>query len=65
MSPDFRKLAASLVTQMVRLVDDLLDVSRITRNKLELKKQWVTLDLIGHEPGNDARAHGQQHTHSS
>jgi PAS domain S-box-containing protein len=33
------------VTQLVRLVDDLLDVSRITRNKLELRRE--TLDLGG------------------
>jgi PAS domain S-box-containing protein len=29
------------VAQMVRLIDDLLDLSRITRNKLELRKEWV------------------------
>ncbi len=29
--------------QMVRLVDDLLDISRITRNKLELRKARVDL----------------------
>ncbi|MFO0929312.1 MAG: PAS domain S-box protein [Gemmataceae bacterium] len=31
------------VGQMARLLDDLLDVSRITRNKLELRKERVTL----------------------
>jgi PAS domain S-box-containing protein len=31
------------VAQMVRLVDDLLDVSRITRDKLELKKEDLHL----------------------
>lgn len=35
------------VSHMVRLIDDLLDVSRITRGKLELKKAPVTLgDII-------------------
>jgi len=29
------------VQQMVRLIDDLLDVSRITRNKLELRRETV------------------------
>ena len=29
------------VRQMVRLIDDLMDVSRITRNKLELRKELV------------------------
>jgi PAS domain S-box-containing protein len=34
------------LTQMVRLVDDLLDVSRITRNKLSLQRQPVDLESI-------------------
>jgi PAS domain S-box-containing protein len=32
--------------QMVRLIDDLLDVSRITRSKLELRKERVELDTV-------------------
>ncbi len=32
--------------QMVRLVDDLLDVSRITRNKLDLRKERVDLATV-------------------
>ena len=31
---------------MVRLVDDLLDVSRITRNKIELRKERVELATV-------------------
>jgi PAS domain S-box-containing protein len=34
------------VQQMVRLVDDLLDVSRISRNNLELRREWVELAAI-------------------
>ncbi len=34
------------LSQMVRLVDDLLDVSRITRNKLELRRERVNLAEI-------------------
>jgi PAS domain S-box-containing protein len=34
------------VQQMVRLVDDLLDVSRISRNKLELRREWVELAAV-------------------
>jgi signal transduction histidine kinase/ActR/RegA family two-component response regulator len=32
--------------QMVRLIDDLLDVSRISRDKLELRKGWVELATV-------------------
>lgn len=32
--------------QLVRLIDDLLDVSRITRNKLELRKERVELERV-------------------
>jgi PAS domain S-box-containing protein len=32
--------------QMVRLIDDLMDVSRITRGKLELRKRPVALDEV-------------------
>ncbi len=35
--------------QMVRLVDDLLDIGRITRDKLELRKQRVELASIIHQ----------------
>ena len=34
------------VGHMVRLIDDLLDVSRITRGKLELKRAHVTLNSV-------------------
>src|SRR5437764_15045459 len=34
------------LAQMVRLVDDLLDVSRITRNKLELRRERVDLASV-------------------
>ena len=34
------------VSHLVRLIDDLLDVSRITRGRLELRKQKVLLSLL-------------------
>src|SRR5947209_376003 len=34
--------------QIVRLVDDLLDVSRISTGKLELRKERVTLATVVH-----------------
>jgi PAS domain S-box-containing protein len=36
------------VDHMVRLTDDLLDVSRITRNRLELRRKPVDLSVIVH-----------------
>ena len=41
-----RSMMERQLNQMVRLVDDLLDVSRITRNKLDLKKQRVELATV-------------------
>ena len=37
------------MAQMERLVEDLLDVSRITHNRLELRKQRVELEKIIHQ----------------
>ncbi|HEX5819746.1 MAG TPA: PAS domain-containing protein, partial [Gemmatimonadales bacterium] len=34
------------VAGMARLLDDLLDVSRITRGRLELRKEWVTVAAL-------------------
>jgi signal transduction histidine kinase/ActR/RegA family two-component response regulator len=34
------------VTHLVRLIDDLLDISRISRGKLELRKQRVELSVL-------------------
>lgn len=41
-----RTMMERQLAQMVRLVDDLLDVSRITRNKLELRKERVELSAV-------------------
>ncbi|MES2596122.1 MAG: response regulator [Verrucomicrobiota bacterium] len=45
-----REQAQSIVTRqidnMARMIDDLLDVSRITEGKIELRKQAVTLESI-------------------
>jgi signal transduction histidine kinase/ActR/RegA family two-component response regulator len=51
------------LTQLVRLVDDLLDVSRIDRGKIELRRERVTVDsVVGAaietaRPSIDAREH--------
>jgi PAS domain S-box-containing protein len=41
-----REMMERQMRHMVRLVDDLLDVSRITRGKLELRKQQVNLAAV-------------------
>jgi PAS domain S-box-containing protein len=41
-----RAMMERQVIQMVRLVDDLLDVSRISRSRLELRREWVDLASI-------------------
>ena len=41
-----RAIIERQVQQMVRLVDDLLDISRITRGKINLRKERVTLSEV-------------------
>jgi PAS domain S-box-containing protein len=41
-----RPMMERQVTHMVRLIDDLLDVSRITSGKIELKREAVTLGTL-------------------
>lgn len=41
-----RSIMERQVTQMVRLVDDLMDVSRISRGKIELRKERIPLVAI-------------------
>jgi len=41
-----RRMMERQLAQMVRLVDDLLDVSRISRDKLELRRERVTLRSV-------------------
>jgi signal transduction histidine kinase/ActR/RegA family two-component response regulator len=41
-----RSMMERQLHQMVRLIDDLLDVSRITRGKLELRKERVNLAAV-------------------
>ena len=43
---DARNLMERQIEHMVRLVDDLLDVSRITRGKIELQKEPVDLAMV-------------------
>ena len=58
-----RGIMGRQVEQLVRLVDDLLDVSRITRGKIELRREIVALDDVvtraieTARPVIDAQAH--------
>jgi CheY-like chemotaxis protein len=49
--------------QMVRLVDDLIDVSRISRNKLELRKEKVELASIIHHAVEACRPLAERANH--
>jgi signal transduction histidine kinase len=46
LAADARAVVDRQIQQMVRLVDDLLDVSRISRNKLDLRREPVELSLV-------------------
>lgn len=43
------------LAQMVRLIDDLLDVSRITRGRMELRKERVELAAVLHNAAESTR----------
>ena len=43
---DIRGMMERQMAQLVRLIDDLMDVSRITRGKLELRKERVALSEV-------------------
>ena len=51
------------VAHMARLIDDLLDVSRITRNKLELRKERVELAEVVREAVETSRPLIEQSGH--
>jgi PAS domain S-box-containing protein len=60
---DTRKMMDRQLSHMVRLIDDLLDVSRITSDKLTLRKEWVLLRAVAEtaveasRPGIEASGH--------
>src|SRR5262249_25270979 len=50
-----RQVLERQVHQMSRLVDDLLDVSRITRGAIELRPEWVDLTAVARAAEEAAR----------
>jgi PAS domain S-box-containing protein len=49
--------------QMVRLIDDLLDVSRITRNRLDIRKGYVDVASVVHHAIDACRPLLEEHDH--
>ena len=45
---------------MARLLDDLLDASRVTQNKIELRRRIVDLRLVAKEAADAVRPHAQE-----
>jgi signal transduction histidine kinase len=64
MVEEARSMMERQLTHMVRLVDDLLDVSRITRNKLELRKERVALATVIHTAVETSRPMIEQAGHT-
>jgi signal transduction histidine kinase/CheY-like chemotaxis protein len=58
-----REVIARQVDHLTRLIDDLLDISRITRNKLELRKQRVELTDVINGAVETSRPHIEQCGH--
>jgi PAS domain S-box-containing protein len=50
-----RDVIARQTRQLSRLVDDLLDISRITQDRLELRKEHVTLEQVVHSAVETSR----------
>ena len=57
---DARMIIDRQVGQLVRLVDDLLDVTRITRNKIQLKRERLELNALVRATLDDNRRHFEQ-----
>ena len=64
MVAEARSMMERQLSQMVRLVDDLLDVSRITRNKLDLRRQRVALAAVVHSAVETSRPLIEQARHT-
>ena len=58
-----RQMMERQLAHMVRLIDDLLDVSRISRGKLELKMQQVNLETILQHAVETARPYIDESRH--
>ena len=59
----YREIARRQMTNLVRLVDDLLDVARISRGKVELRQDHVELGAIVQHALGATRAVVEAHQH--
>lgn len=59
----FVEMTERQVTHLVRLVDDLLEVSRITRGKIELRKETVDLTTVLRSAVDMVRPHVHSSAH--
>lgn len=64
MVAEARSMMERQLAHMVRLVDDLLDVSRITRNKLDLRRERVALATVIHAAVETSRPLIKQSGHT-
>src|SRR5262249_12345411 len=58
-----REIAEHQVDHMVRLIDDLMDISRISRGKIELKRDRVALKPIVEQAIETSRPHIEENRH--
>ena len=58
-----RDVISRQVTTMVRLIDDLLDLSRISRNKLDVRKEPIDLAAVLESAVESSRPHINQYGH--
>lgn len=61
--PEVREMMDNQLRQMVRLIDDLMDVSRITRGKINLRRQAVPLKKLIHSAVEGAKPFIDQQQH--
>jgi PAS domain S-box-containing protein len=60
---DARRTMERQMTQMVRLVDDLMDVNRINQNKLQLRKERIDLAAVVQSAVETCRPPIEEHGH--
>ena len=60
---ELREMIDRQVTQMARLLDDLMDISRITSGKINIRKERVTLNTVVNTALESSRPHIEAQGH--